>query len=280
MPVTTVKLAMGQLLVEGGKLDDNLQRAVKSIREAASRGRRLIVLPECLDLGWTHPSAAELAQPIPGATSAPLCQAAREAGVYVAAGLTERDGARLYNAAVLIDPSGQILLKHRKINVLAIAQHMYSTGDRLAVAHTPLGTVGLNVCADNFPDSLSLGHTLGRMGAQIILSPCAWAVDADHDPVAEPYGGLWRESYVPLARLYEMPVIGTSNVGWLSEGPWKGRKCIGCSLAVDGRGEIVAEGPYGDGAEALVEVSVELVPRTATGTSIAGMLKRKGYDGP
>ena len=280
MPDTTVQLAMGQMLVEGGQPDENLGRAVQMIRDAAAQGCQVIVLPECLDLGWTHPSARRLAEPIPGARSETLCRAAREAAVYVVAGLTERADTCIYNAAVLIAPDGRILLAHRKINVLDIAQDLYATGDRLSVAQTPLGTIGVNICADNFPDSLSLGHALARRGARAILSPCAWAVDADHDQDRQPYGELWRRSYGTLAGLYEMPVVGVSNVGRLTEGPWKGRKCIGCSLAVGGDGQVLAEAPYGETAQGLAIVELKLTPRRATGTAIAHMLKRKGYQGP
>ena len=226
------------------------------------------------------PGARQLAQPLPGPSSDALCRAGAEAGIYVVAGLTERAGDRLYNAAVLIAPDGDILLKHRKINILDIAQDLYATGDRLGVVRTPLGTIGVNICADNFPDSLCLGHALARMGAQLLLSPSAWAVPADHDQVAEPYGDLWKGSYTTLATLYEMPVIGVSNVGWLSEGPWKGRKCIGCSLAVAGDGRILAEAPYGETAEGLTVIDVDLTPRRVTGTDVAEMLRRHGYEGP
>ena len=155
----------------------------------------------------------------------------------------------------------------------------YATGDRLGVAHTPLGTIGVNICADNFPDSLALGHSLGRMGAQILLSPCAWAVDADHDNRREPYGDLWKDAYAPLARLYDMPVVGVSNVGRLDAGPWQGRKCIGCSLVVDRRGQVVLQGPYGETAEELLVVELELTPRAARGTAISEMLRHKEHDG-
>jgi predicted amidohydrolase len=87
------------------------------------------------------------------------------------------------------------------------------------------------------------------MGAQLLLSPSAWAVEADHDNSREPYGDLWRQSYRELARLYDLTVIGVSSVGRLAAGPWKGRKVIGCSLAVGPGGEILAEGPYGEDAE-------------------------------
>ena len=49
------------------------------------------------------------------------------------------------------------------------------------------------MAADNFPDSLVLGHSLARMGAQILLSPSAWAVPADHDPAV----GLLRNNSDP-----------------------------------------------------------------------------------
>ncbi len=280
MPNTTLKLAMGQMLVEGGKLGENLERAERMVRDAASEGCRIVVLPECLDLGWMHSSARRLAEPIPGRPSDRLARAARDAAIYVVAGLTERCNDRLFNAAVLIAPDGEILLKHRKINVLDIAQDLYATGDRLAAAHTPLGTIGVNICADNFPESLCLGHSLARMGAQVILSPSAWAVDADHDPVAQPYGELWKGSYSTLAELYRISVVGVSSVGWITDGPWKGRKCIGCSMAVGPSGETLAQGPYGETAEALIAVQIELLPREVTGTEIAEMLRRKGYEEP
>jgi predicted amidohydrolase len=274
------KLGMGQTLVQGGEVDANLERAEVMIGQAAEAGCEVVLLPECLDIGWTFPEAPRLAESIPGPHSDRLCDAAVKYGVYVVGGLTERAGDRVYNAAVLISPSGEILLKHRKINILTIAQDIYAIGNTMGVAETPLGTMGVDICADNFANSSALGHTLGRMGAQVILSPCAWAVDASHDNVKEPYGGMWRQSYSELAKLYDMTVVGVSNVGWITGGVWEGRKCIGCSLAVGQDGQVLAEAPYGQDAEALTVVSVALVDREAKGTAIAGMLKDRNYAGP
>ncbi len=271
-------VALGQMLVEGGAPASNLKRAEAMIRRAAKQGCRLVVLPECMDCGWTHPDSLRLAEPIPGPRSDRLEKAAQAAGIYVAAGLTERDGRQVYNAAVLISPQDGILLKHRKINELAIAHDIYAIGDRLGVARTPLGTIGLNICADNFPDSLALGHSLARMGAQVILSPSAWAVDADHDNAENPYGPFWRESYAKLSRMYDLTVIGVSNVGGMNGGVWKGRKCIGCSMAVGPGGTALADGPYGADAEAMPIARVRPVPPAAKGTAISKMLKDKGYD--
>jgi len=274
------RLGMAQILVEGGRPEANLARAMARISEAARQGCRLVVLPECMDLGWTHSSARTLAQPIPGPHSDRLAQAAREWHVFVVAGLVERAGDRLYNSAVLIDPRGEIRLHHRKINELDIALDMYSIGDRLGVAETELGTLGVNICADNFPTSLAIGHVLARMGAQVILSPSAWAMPADHDHAAQPYGALWRSSYGELTRLYDITLVGVSHVGWLDDGPWKGRKAIGCSLAMGPGGAVLAEGPYGHDAEALLIVEVEPRPQAGRGTLVAEQLSARGYVGP
>ncbi len=179
----------------------------------------------------------------------------------------------------MIGPDGNLLLHHRKINELDIALKFYSIGDRLGVVETGLGTVGLAICADNFSNSLAVSHVLARMGAQLILSPSAWAVDADHDNLRDPYGKLWLDSYTELARLYDVTVVGVSNVGRLTAGPWKGRKCIGCSLAV-GPGGVLARGPYGEAAEAVATVDIELRPSIARGTSMAEALRLRGYTGP
>jgi predicted amidohydrolase len=276
---TPFRLGMAQTLVEGGKPEANLDRAVAAIERAADLGCRVVVLPECLDLGWTHPSARELAQPIPGAHVDRLAAVARNVNVFVAAGLVERAGSRFYNSAVLIGPTGELLLHHRKINELDIAHDLYSIGNRLGIVETELGAFGLAICADNFSDSLAVSHVLCRMGAQVILSPSAWAVDADHDNVRQPYGKLWLDAYTELARLYDVTVVGVSNVGWLTGGPWQGRKCIGCSLAVDPSG-VIGRGPYGESAEDVI--CVEVTPRMpiARGTQMADALRKRGYTGP
>lgn len=274
----TVTVAMGQMRVDGGEIGANLERARAMIQQAAARSAGIIVLPECLDVGWTHPSARTHAQPVPGSTSATLCAAAKQAGIHVAAGLTERDGERIYNTALLIDPSGEILLIHRKINILDIAQDLYSIGDRLGVTHTDLGTIGLNICADNYGNSIHLGHAQARMGAQLLVSPSAWAVPRDHDNVVDPYGDDWQPPYTELARTYSMPVVGVSNVGEITGGPWEGRHCIGCSLAVAHDGVIAAAGPYGVDAETLIVVDLELKTRASAGTLLAERVHRDNRD--
>jgi len=253
-----VKTGMGQMVVVGGARDANLARAEAMIARGAGAGCAMVVLPECLDLGWTHPAARELAEAIPGPSSTRICEAARAHGVYVAAGLTERAGDAIYNAAILADPAGDIVLKHRKINILDIARDLYTPGDGTEVAETPWGTVGMLICADLFPEMRALGEGLARRGARLIVSPCAWAVPAAHDNNLEPYGELWRGAYGALTRAYPLSIVGVSNVGSIAAGPWAGRQCIGSSLAMGPGGTVLDMGPYGVDAACLRVVSCPL----------------------
>ncbi|MBX3732044.1 MAG: carbon-nitrogen hydrolase family protein [Verrucomicrobiae bacterium] len=144
-------LAMAQMLVTGGDLSGNLDRARQRIAEAAARGARIVLLPEAMDLGWTDPWTADHASPIPDGTA---CQALRRAAkahrIWICAGITGRDGNRVFNAAVLISDAGAVVLHHRKFNELKFAHALYAPGDQVAVAVTPFGRIGILICADAY----------------------------------------------------------------------------------------------------------------------------------
>jgi predicted amidohydrolase len=229
-----------------------------------------------LDLGWTHPSATTEAEPIPGPRTDRLCRLARNLGIWVCAGLTEKAGDRVYNSAVLIDGEGTIRLTYRKINCLLVEQPFYAIGQSLSVVETPFGVVGLNICADNYHDSLHIGHALARMGAQIILSPSSWTVDYSTTEADDPYKEKWTRPYLILARLYDLVIMGTTSVGYLVGGPYEGKKMVGCSLAVNKDG-VIARGPYLEFAGELIVVDAEVPVRREKGTAIGEMLKARGY---
>ena len=68
-----MRIGMAQLLVEGGEPERNLERAAKLVRQAKNENCDLVLLPETLDLAWTHPSAFNEAEPIPGKFSDFFC---------------------------------------------------------------------------------------------------------------------------------------------------------------------------------------------------------------
>jgi len=260
------RLAMLQMRVAGGEKQRNLAHAEEMIAKAAEDGADLVLLPEAMDLGWTDPSARNQAEPVPdGEPTRRLAQAAQRHRVFVCSGLTERNGERVYNSAVIIDRDGRLLCRHRKLNELDIGHEYYDQGDRLNVVHTELGTLGLMICADGFTRDRVLSRALCYMGADVILSPCAWAVPSDHDNDSAPYGDTWRNAYLPVAREFAVWIAGASNVGRIPAGPWAGRNCIGCSLLVAPGGEEVLQGPYGADAETILYADITPRERPARG---------------
>ena len=263
-PQKSFKLAMIQMLVEPGKLEANLSRASDRIKQARANNADLVVLPEMMDLGWTHPSAKTLAFEIPdGKTCQALRKMARDEGIYLCAGIAEKDQHRIYNAAVIINPEGEVILKHRKLNELDIAHDIYDQGDRLNVVDTEVGKLGLYICADGLAHQNALTISLGYLGAEIILSPCAWAVPPGFDHNATPYSDLWRAVYRPVCTQFDLWVIAVSSVGKIETGPWKGWDCIGSSLAYAPGGSEVLQAPYGNLADTIsyIDVVLQGVPR-------------------
>lgn len=279
MSATEFKLGLIQMRVDGGDKEANLRRALERIDTACRQGAAVVLLPEAMDLGWTHPAALTGAERITaGRPYQWLAEAAQRHRVHICAGLTEQSDDKIFNAAVLIGPDGALLLHHRKLNELEIGHTYYAQGDRLAVAHTRHGTIGVMICADAFAPGQIVSRTLGLMGADLLLSPCAWAVPPNHDQQREPYGKLWLDNYRPVARMFRLWIAGASNVGPLVAGPWAGHKCIGCSIVVGPDGEQVLMGPYGEQAEDILLVEVRTIPRPARGDGWAA-LERVASDG-
>lgn len=260
-----MKLALAQMRVRPGEVDINLARAREVVAAAAAGGADLVLLPEALPFGWMDPSANGAAGAVPeGRHFQAFASWARENKVYLCSGLVERCGSTLFNAAVLISPEGKLLLHHRKIHELAIAHNCYGLGDRLGVVDTEHGRLGVAICADGFAPGQVITRSLALMGAQLILSPSAWAVPPEHDNAATPYGKLWIDNYGAVARKYNTWIAGCSNVGAIRSGPWGGHKCIGCSLLIGPGGVIKIQGPYGENAEETIFADISLSPVTRT----------------
>jgi predicted amidohydrolase len=192
---------------------------------------------------------------------------AKKYQVYICSGLIEKEGQTVFNSAVIINPKGEVILLHRKINELGIGHPYYALGDRLNVCHTEFGTIGLMICADASTGDRVIPRALSYMGADVILSPSSWAVKADHDNFENPYGGMWKDAYKPVAKDFRVWIASCSNVGWMTGGPWKGWKGIGCSMVIGPGGEEVLNAPYGDDADTILYVDIKPEPRPGQGTT-------------
>ncbi|MCB9225542.1 MAG: carbon-nitrogen hydrolase family protein [Chitinophagales bacterium] len=271
-----MKVGIAQILVEGGEPERNLERAQKMIEKSAAQGVDLVLLPETLDLAWTHPSAYNEAEPIPGERSRFFSNLAIEHNIWLCLGLTERNGEDIFNTSILINRNGEIVHKHQKINLLEVEFPFYRMGQKLSVVDTEFGKIGINICADNYRNALCLGHSLARMGAQIILAPSSWTVEHFVTEEIDPYEDKWIAPLSELATLYEIPVVSTTSVGYIVGGPYEGKKMVGCSLAIDKHGTIY-QSELNEFAGDLKIVDLELGEGKWKGTQFGTMLKQKNY---
>ncbi len=263
-----VKIAMAQIPVAFGQAEENLKTMERFLQKAEGQAD-ITVFPECCDLGWGNTDAPFLCHEIPGPTSRAYCELAKKYQMWIAAGITEKAGEKVYNAALLISGRGEIVLHHRKINVLTGVEDVYDIGNRLETADTPFGRIGLDICADNGASSTVIGEVFGRMGTDILLSPSAWGVPPERDLEKDVYGEEWHRPYSMLSEKYNMAIVGVSNVGYLESGPWKGWRAIGNSIAYNGAGQAAAVLSCGETAQELRVIELETVPHPRKGTALA-----------
>ncbi|MHC4171170.1 MAG: carbon-nitrogen hydrolase family protein, partial [Planctomycetota bacterium] len=145
----TVRIAMCQIFCLDGDRRGNFVRIENAIRDAKDAGADIACLPETTLLGWVNPEAHKRAHAIPGPDSDRLCRLATDHDIHLCVGLAEKDGKKLYDSVLLIDNDGQILLKHRKINLLSeLMSPPYTAGNSVNAVETEFGKIGLLICAD------------------------------------------------------------------------------------------------------------------------------------
>lgn len=179
--VTVAAVQFDPALAEGGR---NAERLEHLLAEATSAGAQLIVAPECAIQGYTYASldeALEVAEPVPGPSSAKLERAVRRLGVYAVVGLLEAVAGVVYNTALFLGPDG-LIARYRKTHLLCLGVDRFTTpGDiPFAVHDTPVGRIGILICYDlRFPEP---ARVLALQGAEIIALPTNWPSGADVQP--------------------------------------------------------------------------------------------------
>ncbi len=230
-------IAMCQIFILDGDRSGNFVRIENAIAEAKSKGAELLCFPEATMLGWLNSDAHSRACTIPGPDSEQLCELANKYGVYLCIGVEEFEMGRLFNSALLIDDRGQILLKHRQVNIpQKLMSPPYSAGSEsnIATVNTKFGKIALLICADTHREDL-----LDRVAAlkpNLLLAPYGYAEEELKWPA---HGEEFHNVVINAAKRTGAAVLGTNPVGRISRGPWSGRIYGGQSIAVDKTGNII-----------------------------------------
>ncbi|MBN1347925.1 carbon-nitrogen hydrolase family protein [candidate division KSB1 bacterium] len=234
----SIKVAMCQIVALDGDRAGNFIRIENALQEAKQNGAELACFPETCIYGWVNSGAHQRAHPIPGADSDRLCELARKYQLHLAIGLAEKDGPNLHDSAVLIDDRGNILIKHRKINILtSLMTPPYTPGTEVQIAQTNFGKIGLLICADTFKSALL--EKMAALKPDLVIVPYGWAAPEEMWPQ---HGESLVETVTRAAIAIGAPVIGTDLVGEITKGPWTGQIFGGQSVAADGNGLPLAKG--------------------------------------
>src|SRR4249920_1486573 len=110
-------------MASGPRRETNLDRAAALVREAASRGARLVVLPEVFAWRGSRSEEAAHAEPVPGPTTDAMAEVARTTGVHLLMGSILEQAAgerRTFNTTCLLSPRGELLARYRKIHLFDV----------------------------------------------------------------------------------------------------------------------------------------------------------------
>src|SRR5271157_3983738 len=171
-----VRVAVCQILAIDGDREGNFRRIEYALADAKAKHAQIAAFPESVILGWENPEAHKMANPIPGADSDRIASLAREYQVMIAIGLDEKEDNHLYDSAILVDKSGKLLWKHRKINVLPeLMTPPYAQGkpEDIGVVETQFGRIAVLICADTFTDAYL--ERLKELKPDLMLVPYGWA---------------------------------------------------------------------------------------------------------
>src|SRR5581483_94727 len=117
----------------------------------------------------------EVAEPIPGPSTAYFSDLAKKHGIYIVVSLYEREGRVVYNVALLIGPDGRVIGKYRKVCLPhAESEAGVMPGSDYPVFETTFGKVGLMVCYDGFFPEVA--RELIKRGAEVNAWP-VWGCD-------------------------------------------------------------------------------------------------------
>jgi predicted amidohydrolase len=134
-----------------------------AVTQSAKAGAHLVLFSEAattgLILNYDPRHDLMLGEPVPGAAVTHFADLAKSSRVHIAFGILERDGAALYDTAVLVGPSGDMLLKYRRIDPQWHDQindsKLYREGTECPAVDTPIGRFSFAIGGDLFNDTVA-----------------------------------------------------------------------------------------------------------------------------
>lgn len=255
-----IKLGMVQMTCNRSK-DQNLDKAIVKIREAAVKGARIIILQELFTSLYfcdvENYNNFDLAEAIPGPTTDTLSLLAAELEVVIVASLFEKRSQGLYhNTTAVIDADGAYLGKYRKMHIPddpGFYEKFYFTPGDLGykVFKTKFLTIGVLICWDQWYPEAARITTL--MGAELLVYPTAigWSSSQDEDTNRQQYDA-WQVMQRSHAIANGIHVAAVNRVG-----EENGVRFWGGSFIADPFGVILQQSSHHEEEVIIQEISLK-----------------------
>jgi omega-amidase len=224
-----MKIAAAQISCAPGDLQANLAKVADFSARARKAGTQLIVFPEMVDTGYSMPAIQKHATSWSEGAVPKLQAVAKELSLAIVAGVSDRDGSRIYNGQVFIDMHGKVIGKYRKTHLVTAApldERPYVTaGDAFTSCEIDKFNLGLTICYDlRFPEvcrALAVEQQVN-----VFVNSSAWPFPrVEHLRILALARAIENQSYLILANR-----VGTDD----------GVTFCGTSAIIDPYGAIVA----------------------------------------
>ena len=249
----------------------NLAQADRLVREAASGGAELVVLPEKWSVLGSPEQLAAGAEPLDGPSITRARELARELGIDLVAGSIVESlpgEAKHRNTSVHVGPGGEIEAVYRKIHLfdVEVGGTVYresdgeDPGEEIVTSTTAGGVeLGLTVCYDvRFPE---LYRILTLRGARVLLVPAAFTVPTTRDH--------WEILLRARAIENQCFVIAPNQIGAHGDGKRSG----GRSAIVDPWGLVLAQAPDVEGC--VIGAELDLARQQEIRTTLPALAGRR-----
>lgn len=259
MKQKNVSIGLVQMSCTANK-EENLQKAIGKVKEAAEKGAQIICLQElftslyfCDEENYDNFS---LAESIPGPSTDALAEVAKALNVVVIASLFEKRAQGLYhNTTAVLDADGSYLGKYRKMHIPddpGFYEKFYFTPGDLGykVFKTKYATIGVLICWDQwYPEAARI---TSLMGAEVLFYPTAigWAHTQDEETNTEQYNA-WQTIQRSHAVANGVHVVSVNRVGAEA-----GIKFWGGSFVANPFGSVIYQASHTDEEVIVQEVDL------------------------
>ncbi len=239
--MTKLKIAAIQMK-SGQDKEENLKQAKSLIEKAVKKSADFIALPEVFNFRGNLTGVPKHAEVIPGYSTNFISTLAKKHKVWILIGSmmeNARDEKKPFNTSVLINPSGKIVAKYRKIHLFDIklfdkngGKEIFESsrnqaGNKPSLVNVESIKLGLSICYDlRFPE---LYRYYSQKGAEVICIPSSFT---------KPTGEAHWHTLIKARAIENLSYVIAPNQAGTGSG---GIKTYGHSLIVDPWGKILAE---------------------------------------